>query len=116
LQYNPDAVISTPSVPYYIGKYLASLNDVPPILRVWGVRANKLVEHIVYGKNYLEIIGFIPSVIHVLNQVYGSRIVITLDNSTLKFIKSLTLTRLKGMKLIYPTYAALYEKCPLISH
>jgi hypothetical protein len=110
LQYNPDAVIATPSVPYYIGKYLASLNDVPLILRVWGVRANKLVEHIVYGKNYLEMIGFIPSVIHVLNQVYGSRIVITLDNSTLKFIKSLTLTRLKRVKLIYPTYAALYEK------
>jgi len=104
-------VISTPSVPYYIGKYLANLNDVPLILRVWGVRANKLVEHIVYGKNnYLEIIGFIPSIMHMLKQIYSSRIVITLDNSTLKFIKSLTLTRLKRMKLIYPTYAALYEK------
>ena len=110
LGYSPDVVISTPSAPYYIVKYLASLNDVPLILRVWGVRANKLVEHIVYGKNYLEIIGFIPSVMHMLNQVYGSRIVITLDNSTLKFIKSLTLTRLKRMKLIYPTYAALYEE------
>jgi hypothetical protein len=112
LQYDPDVVISTPSVPYYIGKYLASLNDVPLILRVWGVRANKLIEHIIYGRNYLEIVGFIPSIVHVLNQVYGSRIVITLDNSTLKFIKSLTLTRLKRIKLIYPTYAALYEKHP----
>jgi hypothetical protein len=110
LQYSPDVVVSTPSVPYYIGKYLASLNDVPLILRVWGVRANKLVEHIVYGKNYLEIIGFIPSIMHMLKQIYSSRIVITLDNSTLKFIKSLTLTCLKRMKLIYPTYAALYEK------
>jgi hypothetical protein len=107
LQYNPDVVISTPSVPYYIGKYLAKLSDAPLILRVWGVRANKLVEHIVYGKNYFEIIGFIPSIIHMLNQVYGSRIVITLDNSTMKFIKSLA--RLKRVKLIYPTYAALYE-------
>jgi len=112
LQYDPGVVVSTPSVPYYIGKYLARLNDVPLILRVWGVRANKLIEHIVYGKNYFEIIGFIPSVVHIVSQIYGSRIVVTLDNSTLKFIKSLALTRLKGVKLVYPTYAALYEKHP----
>jgi glycosyltransferase involved in cell wall biosynthesis len=109
LQYNPDAVISTPSAPYYIGKYLASLNDVPLILRVWGVRASKLIDHLLYGKNYPEIARFPFSVLHTLFQVYNSRALITMDNSTTKFLKKFSI---KKIRLIYPTYAATYKRLP----
>jgi glycosyltransferase involved in cell wall biosynthesis len=106
LGYSPDVVISTPSVPYYIGKYLASLNDVPLILRVWGVRANKLIDHLLYGKNYPEIARFPFSILHTLFQVYNSRALVTMDNSTTKFLKKFSL---KEIRLIYPTYAANYK-------
>jgi glycosyltransferase involved in cell wall biosynthesis len=106
LGYSPDVVISTPSVPYYIGKYLASLHDVPLILRVWGVRANKLIDHLLYGKNYPEIARFPFSVLHTLFQVYNSRALVTMDNSTTKFLKKFSL---KEIRLIYPTYAANYK-------
>jgi glycosyltransferase involved in cell wall biosynthesis len=105
-QYDPDVVISTPSVPYYIGRYMAELYDIPLILRVWGIRANKLIDHLLYGGNYSEIARFPFSILHTLFQVYSSRALVTMDNSTTKFLKKFTL---KKIRLIYPTYATVYR-------
>jgi glycosyltransferase involved in cell wall biosynthesis len=106
LQYDPDVVISTPSAPYYIGRHMAKLYDIPLILRIWGIRANKLMDHLLYGKNYSEIARFPFSILHTLFQVYSSRALVTMDNSTTKFLKKFTL---KEIRLIYPTYATIYR-------
>ena len=107
LHYNPDIVFSTPSVPTYVGRYLAKLTDSPLVLRIWGVRANKLMDHLLHGKNYSEIVLFPASILHNMVQIYNSKAAVTLDVSTMKFLRKI-MPSARKIKLVYPTYAALY--------
>jgi len=102
-----DLVITTPSVPFYIAYYIAKKQHIPLLLRIWGIRAAKLFEHITIGKNYFEIFNFIPSLSHNLLQILASDAVITMDDYTKTFIKQFLHSR--EAYVIYPTYAALYE-------
>jgi adenine/guanine phosphoribosyltransferase-like PRPP-binding protein len=54
-------VVATPSTPFYIARYVARKQGIPIVLRVWGNRANKLIDHIIYGKNYSEVLNFSPA-------------------------------------------------------
>jgi glycosyltransferase involved in cell wall biosynthesis len=102
-----DVVITTQSVPFYIARYIARKQGIPIILRLGNARANKLFDHIIYGKNYLEIITFIPSIFHNLLQIWNSQALIALDDATMSFLRKLPL--FKKPNIIYPTYAALYS-------
>lgn len=104
---NFDLVIATPSIPFYLAHQMAKKLKTPLILRVWGIRANKLIGHIVYGKNYLELLNFYPSIIHNLTQIWGSRALVVLDDFTASFLKRMPLFR--KSEVVYPTYAALYD-------
>ncbi|MEM2204112.1 MAG: glycosyltransferase [Sulfolobales archaeon] len=108
-----DIAIVTPSIPFYIAYYIARKSNIPLILRVWGIRANKLVDHIIYGKNYLELLNFYPSILHSLMQIWSSQALVVLDDSTAKFLRRLPL--FKKLNVIYPTYAALYNNDGYIS-
>jgi len=66
-----DLAVATPSMPFHIARYVARKQGIPIILRIWGIRANKLIDHIVYGKNYPEVLNFCPSILHNLMQVLG---------------------------------------------
>lgn len=103
-----DLLIANPSVPFYIAHHIAKEQAIPLILRIWGVRANKLIDHIIYGKNYLELVNFYPSIAHNLMQIWASQAVVVMDDATKDFLSKLPLFR--KLKVIYPTYAALYDK------
>jgi glycosyltransferase involved in cell wall biosynthesis len=103
-----DVVIANPSVPFYIARYIAKKQGIPIVLRVWGIRANKLIDHIVYGKNYSEVLNFYVSIPHNLMQIWSSQALVVMDDSTKSFLKKLHLC--KKINVIYPTYAALYEE------
>ena len=102
-----DLVMATPSMPFHIARYIARKQGIPIVLRVWGIRANKLIEHIIYGKNYLEILNFYPSIMHNLMQIWGSKALVVMDDSTKDFLNKLP--SFKRTNVIYPTYAALYS-------
>jgi len=102
-----DIIIATPSTPFYIAHYIARIQDTPTVLRIWGIRANKLIDHIIYGKNYLEVLNFCPSILHNLMQIWNSQAVVVMDDSTKSFLKKVPL--FKKLNVIYPTYAALYS-------
>ncbi|MEM3546182.1 MAG: glycosyltransferase [Candidatus Bathyarchaeia archaeon] len=104
---NFDLVIATPSTPFYLAHQIAKKLKTPLILRVWGIRANKLIDHIVYGKNYLELLNFYPSILHSLMQIWSSQALVVLDDSTTNFLRRLPL--FKKLEVVYPTYAALYD-------
>jgi glycosyltransferase involved in cell wall biosynthesis len=103
-----DLAVATPSMPFYIARYVARKQGIPIILRIWGIRANKLIDHIVYGKNYSEVLNFCPSILHNLMQVFGSQVLVVMDDCTKNFLNKLPL--LKKINVIYPTYAALYSE------
>jgi glycosyltransferase involved in cell wall biosynthesis len=102
-----DVVITTHSAPFYIACYIARTQGIPIIFRLGNVRANKLIDHIIYGKNYLEIINFYPSILHILMQIWKSRVLVAVDDATMSFLRKLPL--FKKPHIIYPTYAALYS-------
>ncbi|MEM4004538.1 MAG: glycosyltransferase [Desulfurococcaceae archaeon] len=102
-----DIVLTTPSTPFYIAHHIARKLDIPLILRVWGIRANKLIDHVVYGKNYLEVLNFYPSILHNLVQIWSSQALVVLDDSTANFLRRLPV--FKKLEVVYPTYAALYD-------
>lgn len=104
-----DLVISTPNVPFYIAYNVTRKQKIPLILRVWGIRAAKLFDHIIYAKNYKEIAGFLPSLLHNMMQVNYSKEVVLMDRFTESFLQKLRLFSKKHLCLIYPTYAALYN-------
>jgi glycosyltransferase involved in cell wall biosynthesis len=101
-----DVIITTQSVAFHTALYIARKQGIPIILRLGNVRANKLIDHLIYGKNYLEIINLYPSIFHILLQIWDSRALIVLDDATKSFLRKLPL--FKKPNLIYPTYAALY--------
>jgi glycosyltransferase involved in cell wall biosynthesis len=103
-----DIIIATPSTPFYIAHYIARIQDTPIVLRIWGIRANKLFDHIIYGKNYLEVFNFCPSILHNLMQIWNSQAIVVMDDSTKSFLKKVPL--FKKLNVIYPTYASLYEE------
>jgi glycosyltransferase involved in cell wall biosynthesis len=102
-----DLVIASPSTPFHIARYVAKKQGIPIVLRIWGIRANKLINHIIYGKNYLEILNFAPSIMHNLVQAWSSQAIVVMDDATKSFLSKLPL--LKKLSIIYPTYASLYE-------
>jgi len=102
-----DLVIATPSTPFYLSRYIAKKQQIPLILRVWGVKANKLIDHIIYGKNYVEVLNFYPSTLHNLMQIWRSQALVVMDDVTKGFLNKLPL--FKKINVIYPTYAALYS-------
>ncbi len=106
-EFQYDVVIVNPSVPFYLGRAVAKKQSIPLVLRVWGIRANKLIEHVAYGKNYLEFLDFYPSVMHNLLQILNSQAVVAMDDSTADFLHKFYLYR--RLSIIYPTYAALYD-------
>ncbi len=106
LSENYDILLVTPRTPFYLAQAVVKRQRIPLILRVWGVRANKLLDHIAYGKNYGELIGFLPSTAHNLFQISLSHRVVTLDCSTNRFLKRISW--LKRPRLIYPTYSTIY--------
>ncbi len=103
---NFELVLTTPSVPFYAARYLARQQHIPLILRVWGVRANKIVAHVIYGKNYLDLFKFYPGILHNLYQIYSSRASIVMDDSTNNFLNMLVLNK----TVIYPTYSSFYAE------
>jgi len=103
-----DLVVTTPLAPFYIAYRIAKKQKVPLLLRVWGVRAAKVFEHISIGRNYLEIFSFTPSLVHNLIQMIVSNAVIAMDDYTASFINKFL--RVRRPYVIYPTYAALYEE------
>ena len=103
-----DLVIATPSTPFYIAHYVARKQGIPIVLRVWGIRANKLIDHIIYGKNYSEVLNFYPSILHNLMQIWDSQALVVMDDATKSFLRKLPL--FKKLNIIYPTYAALYDE------
>jgi len=100
---NFDLVITTPSVPFYIAYHVHAMHEIPILLRIWGIRACKVFDHVIYGKNYSEIFNFAPSFAHNLLQCILSHAVIVMDDYTRKFISWLYF--LKHLYLVYPTYA-----------
>jgi glycosyltransferase involved in cell wall biosynthesis len=100
-------VVATPSTPFYIARYVARKQGIPIVLRVWGIRANKLIDHIIYGKNYSEVLSFSPSIPHNLMQIWSSQALVVMDDATKGFLDKLPL--FKKDNVIYPTYAALYS-------
>lgn len=99
-----DVVITNSVVPFYLARYLARKMNVPLILRVWGIRAAKML-----GYNAREVALFFPSIIHNSIQFALSSSLVTLDRHTHDFASRIS--RLHRPILIYPTYAALYNQC-----
>jgi glycosyltransferase involved in cell wall biosynthesis len=98
-----DVVITNSLVPFYLARYLARRMNVPLILRIWGIRAAKML-----GYNAREIALFFPSTIHNSIQFAFASSLVTLDRHTHDFAR-----RISGPHrpiLIYPTYAALYDQ------
>lgn len=99
-----DLVITTPHAPFYIAYNVARKQKIPLILRVWGIRAIKLLDHLIYGKNYKEVAVFLPSIVHNLIQMNYSKAVVVMDRFTESFVHKLR-PLAKKPSLIYPTYA-----------
>jgi len=102
-----DVIISTPGSPFYVAYYFAKKLKAPLILRIWGIRANKLIDFVVYGKKYTEFLNFYPSVLHNLLQSWNSQTLVALDDATRNFLNRLPTFKRKFT--IYPTYAEFYE-------
>jgi len=98
-----DLIISTPQVPWYAAATIRRAHEIPLLIRVQMLRAAKLVDHLRMGR-WHEMLLFGPSVFHNLLQVKLSNSVISLDNVTKKFMKSMMASE---SSLIYPTYAIL---------
>jgi glycosyltransferase involved in cell wall biosynthesis len=103
---NFDLIIATTHVPFHIARYVAKKQGIPIVLRVPHVRANKLIDHIIYGKNYQEMLKYYPSTLHNLTQIWNSQALVVMDDATRDFLRKLPL--FKKLNMIYPTYAALY--------
>ena len=102
-----DVIITTPSVPFYIAHHIARKQKIPLILRVWGIRAAKLVDYIIFGRRYLEVFDFFASMFHNSMQAWNAQVLVAMDHVTREFLQKLLL--FKNVYLIYPTYAALYD-------
>ncbi|MGB9826901.1 MAG: glycosyltransferase [Thermosphaera sp.] len=102
-----DVVITTPQIPFHLAYYIARRQNIPLILRIWGIRANKLIDFIIYGKSYSEVLNFWLSTMHNFAQVWSSQAVIAMDDSTKSFLNKLLFKR---AHVVYPTYAALYDE------
>jgi glycosyltransferase involved in cell wall biosynthesis len=102
-----DLVVATSSTPFYIARYVARKQGIPIVLRAWGIRANKLIDHIIYGKNYSEVLNFYPSILHNLMQIWYCQAIVAMDDATKDFLRRLPL--FKKLNIIYPTYAALHS-------
>jgi len=102
-----DLVIATPTHSFYIANYVAKKHSIPLVLRVWGVRPNKLIDNIIYGKKYSESLLLFPSILNNIFQVYSSQKIVALDDSTARFLRRFMMGR--EVLTIYPTYSAVYE-------
>jgi glycosyltransferase involved in cell wall biosynthesis len=103
-----DSVIATPSKTFYLAHYLARKKSIPVVLRIWGVKANRVLDHIIFGKTYTELANIHASLVHNLMQIWLSQALVVMDDATKIFLKKLPL--FKKLNIIYPTYAALYEE------
>jgi hypothetical protein len=107
-------IIANPNMPYHIASsirgnmLIGRVKRIPIILRLWGIRANKLWEYSVLAGHYREIAVYMASILHNIYQMLSADLTIALDKSTYKFAQKIYPFKHK-LELIYPTYAGIMD-------
>jgi len=99
-----DAIISTPRHPWMVGKCFSSALNVPVILRVWSVRAFKVIDNIKHGV-YSDLFLFIPSFASNVYEILSSNMSMFTDNYTFTSMRKFISRR--AMVKVYPPYGSL---------
>jgi glycosyltransferase involved in cell wall biosynthesis len=101
-------VFSTPRIPSIIARILFR-GEVPIVLRLWSIRAAKVVNNLQL-RCYQDLLIYLPSIIANLLYVSGSTYVMTLDNVTYMFARRTYSPLINRLIKAYPPYGYMTER------
>jgi len=97
-----DVVFATPRAPVLLAKYLAR-GKRPVLLRLWSIRAAKLVNNLLLG-GYEDLLIFLPSLLANFFYILHSTYIMTLDNVTYTFASKMYYVLANRIIKVYPPY------------
>jgi hypothetical protein len=100
-----DMVISTPRIPSIIARLLLH-GEVPIVLRLWSIRAAKVVNNLQLGC-YQDLLIYLPSIIANLFYISGSTYAMALDNVTYMFARKTYPPLINRLIKVYPPYGSI---------
>jgi hypothetical protein len=103
-----DMVISTPRIPSIIARLLLH-GEVPIVLRLWSIRAAKVVNDLQLGC-YQDLLIYLPSIIANLFYISGSTYAMALGNVTYVFARRTYPLLAHMLTKVYPLYSYIVAK------
>ncbi len=98
-----DAIFATPRLPIYVASMLSKKANVKVLLRLWSIRAAKLLDNLRYGA-YGDLIIFPLSILNNLYMGSLSDATITVDDPTYQFARKIGIHKLTLLAKLYPPY------------
>ena len=103
-----DFVFATPRMPVLVANLLFNKRK-PVILRLWSIRAAKIINNLLLG-GYKDLIIFIPSVLANLIYILNSTYTMTLDNVTYTFASKVYPVIVDRIIKVYPPYGYIIKR------